>query len=65
MEPQLLFLAFGDSALLFEPCCHLRNIDRRLIVKIDTNYKIDLDFRQHDISMPFPLCDLYIKEWAR
>lgn len=61
-KPQVLFLAFGDSALNFELRCHLRNIDRRLSVKSEINYEIDRAFRQHNISMPFPQRDLYIKE---
>lgn len=62
-KPQVLFLAFGDSALQFELRCHLRNIDRRLMVISEINYEIDRAFRQHNISMPFPQRDLYIKEF--
>ena len=64
-KPQVLFLAFGDSALNFELRCHLRNIDRRLNVKSEINYEIDRAFRKHNISMPFPQRDLYIKEFPR
>ncbi len=62
-KPQVLFLAFGDNALQFELRCHLRNIDRRLAVTSEINYGIDRAFRRHNISIPFPQRDLYIKEW--
>ncbi len=60
--PQVLFLEFGDSSLNFELRCHLANIDERLIVKSEINYEIDRAFRKHNMSIPFPQRDLYIKE---
>lgn len=62
-KPIVLFLAFGDSSLNFELRCHLANIDKRLLVKSAINYEIDRAFRKHNISMPFPQRDLYIKEF--
>lgn len=62
-KPQVLFLEFGESSLNFELRCHLVNIDRRLVVKSEINYEIDREFRNHNISMPFPQRDLYIKEF--
>ncbi|EKD34510.1 MAG: mechanosensitive ion channel [uncultured bacterium] len=62
-KPQVLFLEFGESSLNFELRCHLVNIDRRLVVKSEINYEIDREFRKHNISMPFPQRDLYIKEF--
>ncbi|MDK9707186.1 MAG: mechanosensitive ion channel [Desulforhopalus sp.] len=62
-KPVVLFLAFGDNALSFELRCHLVNIDKRLAVKSAINYEIDRAFRKHNISMPFPQRDLYIKEF--
>ena len=61
--PQVLFLEFGESSLNFELRCHLANIDERLKVKSAINYEIDRAFRKHNISMPFPQRDLYIKEF--
>lgn len=61
-RPQVLFLAFGDSALQFELRCHLRNIDRRLMIISEINYEIDRAFRRHNISIPFPQRDIHIKE---
>lgn len=62
-KAQVLFLEFGESSLNFELRCHLLNIDRRLIVKSEINYEIDRAFRKHNISIPFPQRDLYIKEF--
>jgi small-conductance mechanosensitive channel len=62
-KPQVLFLEFGESSLNFELRCHLANIDERLKVKSAINYEIDRAFRKHNISIPFPQRDLYIKEF--
>ena len=62
-QPQVLFLEFGESSLNFELRCHLANIDERLKVKSAINYEIDRAFRKHNISIPFPQRDLYIKEF--
>jgi small-conductance mechanosensitive channel len=61
-KPHVLFLEFGDSSLNFELRCYLANIDERLVVKSEINYEIDKKFREHNISIPFPQRDLYIKE---
>ncbi len=62
-KPLVLFLEFGESSLNFELRCHLANIDRRLNVKSAINFEIDRAFRQHNIAMPFPQRDIYIKEF--
>ncbi len=61
-QPQVLFLEFGDSSLNFELRCYLANIDDRLVVKSEINFEIDRAFRKHNITIPFPQRDLYIKE---
>jgi potassium-dependent mechanosensitive channel len=61
--PHVLFLEFGESSLNFELRCHLANIDERLRVKSAINYEIDRAFRKHNIPIPFPQRDLYIKEF--
>jgi potassium-dependent mechanosensitive channel len=64
-KPQVLFMEFGESSLNFELRCHLVNIDERLMIKSAINYEIDRAFRKHNISIPFPQRDLYIKEFPR
>jgi potassium efflux system protein len=56
-----LFLGFGDSSLNFELRCHIRNIDSRLSVLSDLNYKLDAMFREHNVEIPFPQRDIHIK----
>jgi potassium-dependent mechanosensitive channel len=64
-KPQVLFMEFGESSLNFELRCHLANIDERLLVRSAINYEIDRAFRKHNISIPFPQRDLYIKEFPQ
>jgi potassium efflux system protein len=61
--PQVLFLSFGDNSLNFELRCYLTNIDLGIRVRSAINYEIDRAFREHNISIPFPQHDLYIKEF--
>jgi potassium-dependent mechanosensitive channel len=61
-QPQVLFLEFGESSLNFELRCHLSNIDDRFVAKSEINYDIDREFRKHNVSIPFPQRDVYIKE---
>lgn len=60
-EPKVWFKEFGDSALIF----HLLFwVDRTFDIeeiKSDLRYKIDVEFRKHDIQIPFPQRDLHIK----
>jgi len=56
-----LFLAFGDSSLNFELRCHIKNIDNRLLVLSDLNYKLDALFRQNNIEIPFPQRDIHVR----
>jgi potassium efflux system protein len=58
--PMVLFMAFGDSALLFELRCFIRQIDRRLATISDMNIAIDKAFREAGISIPFPQRDIYL-----
>lgn len=59
-EPKVLFIDFGDSALMFELRVFIVNIDQRFQVSSDLNFAIDAAFRQHNIQIPFPQRDLHI-----
>lgn len=61
LQPKVLFLSFGDSALNFELRCFIRNIDTKLDVISDLNFAIDAAFREHGIQIPFPQRDLHLK----
>lgn len=61
LEPQVLFMEFGDSSLNFELRCFVQEIDKRLICRSDLNFAIDTIFKEHQIVIPFPQRDLNIK----
>ncbi|SHF62912.1 Small-conductance mechanosensitive channel [Desulfacinum infernum DSM 9756] len=59
-EPSVLFLDFGDSALLFR----LRvwtTIDACIQVETDIRFEIDRLFRERGIEIPFPQRDIHIR----
>ena len=58
-----MFLAFGDSALLFDLRCFISDVNSRLTVRSELNYAIDAAFRAKGIQIPFPQQDLYLKGW--
>jgi small-conductance mechanosensitive channel len=60
-EPTVLFMSFGDSALLFELRVFIKSIDERFKIHSDINFSIDTIFREHNIQIPFPQRDLHIK----
>ena len=59
-EPKVLFISFGDSALLFELRVFIQNIDKRFQAASDLNFAIDAAFREHNIQIPFPQRDVHI-----
>ena len=59
--PKVLFMAFGDSALMFELRAFIKNIDQKFQVTSDINFAIDAIFREHNIQIPFPQRDIHIK----
>ncbi|MCW9015132.1 MAG: mechanosensitive ion channel [Gammaproteobacteria bacterium] len=60
--PKVLFIGFGESSLDFELRCHIMNIDERMMVASDINFAIDAAFREHNIEIPFPQRDVYVRE---
>ncbi|HUT40739.1 MAG TPA: mechanosensitive ion channel domain-containing protein [Gammaproteobacteria bacterium] len=58
--PKAFFTEFGDSALLFELRCFIRQIDRKFEIKSDLNVAIDAAFRKAGISIPFPQRDVHL-----
>jgi len=59
-EPKVLFMAFGDSALLFELRVFIKNIPDQFQATSDLNFAIDATFREHNIQIPFPQRDVHI-----
>jgi len=59
-EPLVLFTNFGDSSLDFKLIFTLNNSFEAGIPKSDIRFEIDKQFREHNISIPFPQRDIHI-----
>ena len=59
-QPQVVFMDFGDSALLFQLRFHVRNVDSRLAIMSDVRFAIDAGFREAGITIPFPQRDIHV-----
>jgi small-conductance mechanosensitive channel len=62
-DPQVFFLAFGESTVNFELLCYIRDLDRRLSVTSELNFAIDTAFQEHGIEIPLPQRDVRIHNW--
>lgn len=60
--PNVLFMSFGESALNFELRLYVRDLDVRSQVISDLNFEIDRQFREHNISMPFPQREVWVRQ---
>lgn len=60
-KPVVLFRSFGDSALLFELWCLIKDVNSKYIVTSELNLAIDEAFRKNNISIAFPQQDVHIK----
>ncbi|MEN7341957.1 MAG: mechanosensitive ion channel domain-containing protein [Pseudomonadota bacterium] len=58
--PRALFMGFGDSALDFELRVRIRRIEKRFSVISDINFVLDREFRDNNITVPFPQRDLHL-----
>ncbi|MFP4007921.1 MAG: cyclic nucleotide-binding domain-containing protein [Spirulinaceae cyanobacterium] len=69
MEPMVLqdpaplvnFRGFGDNSLDFELRVWIEPIDKEPDIRSSLNYLIEYLFRQHNIQMPFPQLDLWLR----
>lgn len=61
-EPTVLFMDFGDSSLNFKLIFTLTDSFRAAFPKSDIRFEIDRLFREHDVTIPFPQRDVYIKQ---
>jgi len=60
--PYVLFMDFGDNALLFELRCYVADVGRRLSTMSELRFAIMHAFRDAGIAIPFPQRDLHIKD---
>lgn len=61
-SPIVRFISFGDSALLFELHFWSHNFAIIEDIKSDLRFGIDKAFREHDISIPFPQREVWIRK---
>ncbi len=59
-EPRVLFMDFGDSALQFKLLFNINNSYAHLQIKSDLRFEIDKQFREHNVTIPFPQRDVHL-----
>lgn len=63
-EPQVRFMGFGDSSLDFELRVWSESLHSRPNkLRSQVNFRIWEQFKAHDIEIPYPQRDLYVKEF--
>jgi len=61
-EPTVLFMDFGDSALVFKVVFTLADSFNARFPQSSIRFEIDRLFREHGVSIPFPQRDIHIIE---
>jgi len=59
-EPEVWFVAFGDSSLDFELLAWIPDPRFQYQVRSDLHFAVDRLFRENDITIPFPQRDLHV-----
>jgi len=59
-KTDVLFIDFGDSALLFKLIFTINDSFSQLKIKSDLRYEIDKKFRVNNIEIPFPQRDVHL-----
>ncbi|MDJ0598965.1 MAG: mechanosensitive ion channel [Crocosphaera sp.] len=59
-SPKVVFIEYGDNALIFELWVWVANIERRQFIKSSLNFIIEYKFRQGGICIPFPQRELWL-----
>ena len=60
-EPSAIFTGFGSSSIDFELRVWISDISKRLKVKSELGQAIDHNFKEENITIPFPQRDLHLK----
>lgn len=60
-KPMVLFCSFGESALIFEAWCLIKDVNQKYIVASDLHFAIEKAFREHNITIAFPQRDVHVK----
>ncbi len=59
-KPIVLFRSFGESNLIFQLWCLIKDVNKNLIVQSDLHFAIEEAFRKLNISMAYPQRDIHI-----
>ena len=59
--PQVFFLSFADSSLLFELRVFTRGVNQRFLARHELHLSIDKAFREAGIEIAFPQRDLHLR----
>ncbi len=59
-SPDVLFMDFADSALMFRLLFMINNSFSQLKIKSDLRFEIDKKFRENNINIPFPQRDVHL-----
>lgn len=60
-RPRVIFIGFGNSSLDFELWVYVKKIDDIIAIKSSLHFIIDYNFRQQNITIPFPQRDLWLR----
>lgn len=60
-EPKVVFLGYGDSSLDFEIFAWVRDPARQVLIKSELFFRIEEQFRRHQVEVPFPQQDLHVR----
>ena len=60
-SPQVFFLSFGDSSLLFELRVFTRGVEQRFRLRHELHMRVDKAFREAGIEIAFPQRDLHVR----
>lgn len=61
---RVLFREFGDSALIFELWCIIRDVNKKYMIMSELNFSINKAFSEHNIVIAFPQRDIHVKDWS-
>lgn len=59
-KPNVLFMDFGESALIFKLMFKINNSYAHLDIKSDLRFAINKAFRENNITIPFPQRDVHL-----
>ena len=59
--PQIFFMEYGESSLLFEVWCFIPNVNDKFVILTDLHIMIGKAFDEANIVIAFPQQDVYIK----